>query len=210
MSPTRRRRRRRLTRRRVVGVQVGATVALAGFFGVWGLVVAADVADSPTEVCTAPGVVGEASVAGYSGDQLAHALTIMEVGADAGFDEVGQRLGVMAAMGESGLRNLDYGDWETSGIRNPDGSRTSSIGLFQQQDWWGTVEERMDPARAASLFFSRLATVEGWEAMPPSRAIHTVQVNTDPDHYARWADAATAVTDALAADCFGATASAGK
>lgn len=194
----------------MVGVQVGATVALAGFFGVWGLVVAADVADSPTQACTAPGVVGEASIAGYSGDQLAHALTIMQVGADAGFDEDGQRLGVMAAMGESGLRNLDYGDWETSGIRNPDGTRTSSIGLFQQQDWWGTLEERMDPARAASLFFTRLATVDDWEGMPPSRAIHTVQVNTDPDHYARWADAATAVTDALAADCFDETASDGK
>ncbi|MAP63815.1 MAG: hypothetical protein CMH34_08750 [Microbacterium sp.] len=202
MTPTRRRRRRRLSRRRVVGAQVGATVALAGVFGVWGLVAAADVApEEGAPACVAPGVIADAPVAGYSGAQLAHALTIITVGAEAGFDREGQRLGVMAAMGESGLRNIDYGDWETSGVRNPDGSRTSSIGLFQQQDWWGTVAERMDPARAAALFYARLATIEGWQQMPASHAIHAVQINSDPDHYARWARGADLVTDALVSDC---------
>ncbi|MDZ8200396.1 hypothetical protein RZO50_02645 [Microbacterium sp. SSW1-59] len=202
MPPSRRRRRRqRHSRRRIVGVQVGTTVALAGLFGVWGLVVGADVSSEEAVVCTSPGVIGETAVAGYSGDQLAHALTIMSAGADAGFGRDGQRLGVMAAMGESGLRNIDYGDWETSGVTNPDGSRTSSIGLFQQQDWWGSVEERMDPDRAAALFFARLATIERWQEMPASRAIHAVQINADPEHYARWADAATAVTDALSTHC---------
>ena len=72
-------------------------------------------------------------------EQLAHACTI--IGAPAGIwasTRRDQTIAVMTAMGESSLRNIDYGDWETSGVTNPDGSRTTSIGLFQQQDSWGT------------------------------------------------------------------------
>ena len=103
----------------------------------------------------------------------------------------------MTAMGESSLRNIDYGDWETSGFTNPDGSRTTSIGLFQQQEWWGSVEQRMDPSASATLFYERLARVPGWPHLDPSLAIHRVQINLDADYYTRYADDAAAVVDAL-------------
>jgi hypothetical protein len=81
---------------------------------------------------TFPEPTPEPGVAGYGVDQLANACTIMVAGRDLGFDQRDQTIAVMTAMGESSLRNIDYGDWETSGVTNPDGSRTTSIGLFQQ------------------------------------------------------------------------------
>ncbi|WP_251072240.1 peptidase M23 [Streptomyces sp. ISL-43] len=32
----------------------------------------------------------------------------------------------------------------------------TSLGLFQQQDWWGTREERLNPAHATNAFFDRV------------------------------------------------------
>lgn len=140
-------------------------------------------------------------VAGWQGEQLENAATIMRAGAALGLGHEAQVLGVMTAMGESSLRNLDYGDWETIGFTNPDGSRTTSLGLFQQQEWWGSVEQRMDPTSAATLFYVRLAALDGWQQMAPSRAIHSIQINTDPDYYARFHDDATTVVNALSGPC---------
>ncbi len=72
----------------------------------------------------------------------------MDAAAGLGLSRQAQVLGVMAAMGESSLRAIDYGDDAV----NPDGSIADSIGLFQQQSSWGTVRERMDPTSSAKLF----------------------------------------------------------
>lgn len=140
-------------------------------------------------------------IEGWQGEQLENAATIVLTARELGFDRDGQIIGVMAAMGESSLRAIAYGDWETDGVTNPDGSRTSSIGLFQQQEWWGSAEQRMDPASSAVLFFDRLARLPGWQDLEPSLAIHRVQVNTDPTHYARFHADAEAVVDALSGAC---------
>lgn len=160
-------------------------------------------AREPAYCATQPEALAGAGVEGWSGEQLQNAATIMTTASALGFGRDGQILGVMTAMGESSLRNIDYGDWETRGVTNPDGSPTSSIGLFQQQDWWGTPEQRMDPATAATLFYQRLARVPDWQQLPPTHAIHRVQVNTDADYYARYQDDATAVVDALTRGCPG-------
>ncbi|WP_259363367.1 hypothetical protein [Microbacterium esteraromaticum] len=140
-------------------------------------------------------------VEGWRGEQLENAATIVRTARELGFARDGQIVGVMAAMGESSLRNIDHGDWETSGVTNPDGSRTTSIGLFQQQDWWGSVAERMDPATASSMFYTRLRRVADWPSLEPSHAINRVQINSDREHYARFADDAAAVVDALSGPC---------
>ncbi|PPG88743.1 hypothetical protein C5C00_07610 [Rathayibacter rathayi] len=49
-----------------------------------------------------------------------------------GLPGAGQTLGVQAAIGESSLVNIHYGD----GAINPDGTVADSIGLFQQQSSW--------------------------------------------------------------------------
>ncbi|WP_431941685.1 C39 family peptidase [Nocardia grenadensis] len=35
-----------------------------------------------------------------------------------------------------------------------------SSGLFQQQPWWGTAADRMDPARSAGMFYAELAKLD--------------------------------------------------
>lgn len=148
-----------------------------------------------------PSTFPEEGIEGWSGEQLDNAATIIRTASALGFGRDGQILGVMTAMGESSLRNIDYGDWETSGFTNPDGTRTTSIGLFQQQEWWGSVEARMDPAAAATMFYERLGRLPDWQTLEPSHAIHRVQINTDRDYYARFQPDATAVVDTLSGSC---------
>ncbi|WP_431071217.1 hypothetical protein [Microbacterium phyllosphaerae] len=201
LSPRRRaqRRLRRLKVLRRIGWSAVAVivVALAAVLIPLGLA-----HERPLAVCiTDPATFPEAGVEGWQGEQLENAATIMQTATALGFGRDGQILGVMTAMGESSLHNIDYGDWETSGFTNPDGSRTTSIGLFQQQEWWGTAEQRMDPATAATLFYERLARVPDWPSLEPSLAIHRVQINLDPTYYTRYSADATAVVDALSTPC---------
>ena len=131
-----------------------------------------------------------ASVAGYGGEQLGNAAAIVNAGAALGLSVRDQTIGVMTAMGESGLRVLDFGD-----AVGPD-----SRGLFQQRDngAWGTYEQRMNPAASATMFFQSLARIEGRDALPPTFVAHRVQRNADPYHYERYWDAAVAVVETLA------------
>lgn len=151
---------------------------------------------APAAGCTA-GAVDPATasankpIAGYSGDQLANAAAIMNAATALGLDQHAQLLGVMTAMGESSLRVLDYGDQA-----GPD-----SRGLFQQRDNWGALAQRMDPTTSAELFFRRLVTVPNWEALPPTIAIHDVQINSDPQHYASYQPAAEQVVAGLSMPC---------
>jgi len=103
-----------------------------------------------------PASVPDTTIAGYGHEQLVNAAHVIQAGKDLGLTARDQTIGVMTAMGESSLRNIDYGDWETGGVTNPDGSRTTSIGLFQQQEWWGTREERLDPYIASKKFFEAM------------------------------------------------------
>ena len=114
------------------------------------------------------------------------AATILSAARDQGVGSYGETIGVMTAIGESGLRNLDYGD-----AAGPD-----SRGLFQQRDngAWGTLADRMDPYTAATNFFRKLVRLPGWQSMTPTEAAHAVQVNADPGYYAQyWGDAQTVV-----------------
>jgi hypothetical protein len=179
---------------------VGAVLVLGGGYAIAALTDAIDDAVTPV---IEPGIPLPPqpivpNVAGYEVEQLGHACTILAAGRDAGFDERDQTIAVMTAMGESSLRNIDYGDWEANGVTNPDGSRTTSIGLFQQQDNWGTREQRLDPYTAASLFYGAMARrVPDRAALEPTTVAHRTQVNADPYHYVRYWDRAVRVVAAL-------------
>lgn len=129
-------------------------------------------------------------VAGYTAEQVSNAAAIMNAGATLGLGVRDQTIGVMTALGESGLRVLDYGD-----KAGPD-----SRGLFQQRDngAWGTYEDRMDPTRSATSFFTVLAKISGRDAMAPSAVAHKVQVNADPNHYTKYWTSAVQIVGALA------------
>lgn len=184
-----------------VSVTVTAAIMLIGLLAAGAFVAHAlsgpadDRADTPSLI--AP-LMPPPGVAGYGAEQLAHACTILAAGRDLGLDQRDQTIAVMTAMGESSLRNIDYGDWETSGVTNPDGSRTTSIGLFQQQDSWGSREARMDPYTSAGMFYRAMTVrVPDRAAVEPTLVAHRTQVNADPYHYVRYWDRAVRVVAAL-------------
>lgn len=139
-------------------------------------------------------IPADANVAGFGAESLGYAAAIINAASAMHLPAAAQVLGVQTAIGESTLRNLTYGD----NAINPDGSVADSIGLFQEQGSWGTVEERMDPSTAARLFFERFVNVPGWEQLEPSIAINSVQINADPYYYVPFRGAATEITDYLA------------
>ncbi|MCS5716425.1 hypothetical protein NVV95_17905 [Herbiconiux sp. CPCC 205716] len=140
------------------------------------------------------GSAGSQSIAGFSGDQLENAAQIMNAAAELQLPTQAQTIGVMTAIGESTLRNLDHGD----NAINPDGTVADSVGLFQQQErGYGPLADRMDPFKAATAFFTRLMGVDGWQTMEPTLAAHAVQINADPNYYTPFYAPATAIVQGL-------------
>lgn len=126
--------------------------------------------------------------------QLENAGQIMNAAAELHLPTQAQTIGVMTAIGESTLRNLDHGD----NAINPDGTIADSVGLFQQQErGYGPLADRMDPFKAATAFFTRLMGVNGWQTMEPTLAAHTVQINADPNYYTPFYAPATAIVQRL-------------
>ena len=140
-------------------------------------------------------VVGTISVpagpiAGYCQPQLVNAAQVIRAAQYYGLSEQGEEIGVMTAIGESSLRNVNYGD--TAG---PD-----SRGLFQQRSNYGSLANRMDPYTAALAFFQRMLGIVGWQSLTPTQVAHTVQRNADPDYYTKYFPAAVLVVRELNAD----------
>lgn len=88
---------------------------------------------------------------------------------------------LITAIQESSLINVNYGD-DIHGVTNPDGTPTSSIGLFQQQKWWGTVEQRMDPKTSTNLFLDALLKLD-YKSMEYGAAAQAVQGSAHPSRY---------------------------
>lgn len=134
-------------------------------------------------------IVPAGPIAGYCQDRLVNAAQIMTAARSLGIGPHTQAIGVMTALGESGLRVLNYGD----------AAGADSRGLFQQRDngAWGTLADRMDPFTSALHFFTRLVTMPGWRTLTPGQAAHAVQVNADPNHYDRYWDRAQLIVTEL-------------
>jgi hypothetical protein len=179
----------------MMSLAVVIALGLAGAFAVSNVLPSTQRAAAPTTpACpaAAPVTVGSivvpaGPIAGYCQPELIMAAHIMNAGRDQGIGVHTQAVGVMTAIGETGLHNLDYGD----------AAGADSRGLFQQRDngSWGTLADRMDPYTAASHFFQKLTNVDGWQTMEPTLLAHAVQVNADANYYAQyWSDAQTIVT----------------
>lgn len=182
----------------VAALALGVPVAI-----VLGIVLAASSSESSSASGCTPASAGpinvsaipaDAKVGAFGPEQLGNAAAIINAATTLTLPEAAQSIGVQAAIGESSLNNIGYGD----NAINPDGSVADSIGLFQQQSSWGTTEQRMDPTTSATLFFQRLAAVPDWESLDSSIAINKVQINADPFHYTRYRADAVAITDYLA------------
>lgn len=131
------------------------------------------------------------SVGEFTGDQIANAATIVNVGASLGVTVEAQTVALMVAITESDLRNLDAA-----------GSDSGRLGLFQQTDAsrWGTSTDRLTPTNASSNFYKALTDIADWESLTPTLAANAVQGSADPYQYDAAAADAAAILAAFGAE----------
>lgn len=150
-------------------------------------------------VCVVAGGVPGGSVAGFSGSQLEHAAAIVAAGREVDAPPRAHLVALATAMQESTLlmwANEDVPDSLNFPYERV-GTDEDSVGLFQQRDSWGTIEQRMDPKTSAHLFYNALLAIPGWEEMPLTVAAQAVQISAFPDAYAQWEDNAAQVLRAV-------------
>ncbi len=146
-----------------------------------------------------PVLEGGARVTTLTAEQTGHARTVVQVAvslsASRGLGPAQTRqaavIGLMTALQESTLRNLDYGDRD-------------SLGLFQQRpsQGWGTPEQVQDPVYAAGQFYDRLVRVPAWDSGRLTEVAQAVQRSGYPELYQRWQEFAQSLTVALRSDDF--------
>jgi hypothetical protein len=112
--------------------------------------------------------------------QAGIAATIAGVAARHGLGRQAVAIAYAAALQESQLQNLDYGDRD-------------SVGVFQQRpsQGWGTTAEIENPVYATTRFFAALVKVRGYAKMPVDQAAQQVQHSADGYAYEQWAEVAT-------------------
>ncbi|OXM44509.1 C40 family peptidase [Amycolatopsis alba] len=125
-------------------------------------------------------------VPGLTAEQLGNAAIIVAVGTQMNVPEPGWVVALAAAMQESKLRNLRYGDRD-------------SLGLFQQRPsmGWGSPQQITTPTYAATKFFERLTATPDWQTMSVNDAAQTVQGSGFPNAYAQHEDTARTVVAAV-------------
>lgn len=142
-------------------------------------------------VASAPASVST-GITPLTAEMAANARTIIAVGRSLGVSDYGLVIALAAAMQESSLRNLNYGDRD-------------SLGLFQQRPstGWGTPAQVTDPVYASKLFFGGpsnpnrgntrgLLDIAGWQTMSVTHAAQAVQLSAYPNAYAKWESSARA------------------
>lgn len=126
------------------------------------------------------------SLTKMSEEMKQNAQIIFRVGKDLGVSDFGIVIALAAAMQESSLKNIDYGDRD-------------SVGLFQQRtsQGWGTIAQIMEPKYSARAFFGGptgpnagkirgLLDIKNWPTMSLAQAAQTVQISAFPDAYQKW------------------------
>ncbi|WP_432832742.1 hypothetical protein [Dactylosporangium sp. CA-092794] len=118
--------------------------------------------------------------------QVHNAAIIVATGQQLKVPARGWVIAVATAMEESSLINIPGGD-------------SDSVGLFQQRpsQGWGTPGQLLDPVYAATQFYRKLLTINGWQQMPLTDAAQAVQQSAHPDAYARYEQDAQRVVAAV-------------
>ena len=138
------------------------------------------------EVSTAPAASGGSTTYSLTAEQARNAATVAAVGIRMGLPDHAVTVALAAALQESKLRNLSFGDRD-------------SLGLFQQRpsQGWGTAEQISDPVYAATAFYEHLQRVPGWQTMSVTAAAQRVQQSGAPGAYAQWEGTARVAAAAL-------------
>jgi hypothetical protein len=116
-------------------------------------------------------------------EQAGIAATIAGIAARHRLPQRAVTIALAAALQESELQNLDYGDRD-------------SVGVFQQRpsQGWGTTAEIENPVYATTRFFAALVRLPGYTKMPVDQAAQDVQHSADGSAYEQWVGIATQLT----------------
>lgn len=92
------------------------------------------------------GAIGSLKGLGLNSEQMRNATSIINIGRQRGLSTGDITIGLMTALAESGLRNVNYGDRD-------------SLGLFQQRpsQGWGSRAQVSDVTYSTNKFFDTLA-----------------------------------------------------
>ena len=168
----------RLRARAIVGTTLALLLVTAGYF----------IYHSFRNVTSPPPPPGCQAGTGVqaidlSPEQAEVAATIAGVAARHRLPRHAVTIALAAALQESKLHNLDYGDRD-------------SVGIFQQRpsEGWGSATELQDPIYATTKFYAALLKVHGYATMPVDRAAQAVQHSADGSAYQQWTDIAGQLT----------------
>ncbi|QNE90253.1 phage tail tape measure protein [Corynebacterium incognita] len=123
-------------------------------------------------------------VDGNSGNRYADA--IIREGRRRGITDRGIKIALATALVESNMK-MYANHADPASLKYPHdavGSDHDSVGLFQQRanGAWGTVADRMDPARSAGMFYDKLDDAD-YNTGDPGAHAQRVQVSAFPDRY---------------------------
>jgi len=130
--------------------------------------------------------VGNGQVISLNASQAAIAATIAGVAARDSLPSEAVTVAYAAALQESKLQNLHYGDRD-------------SVGVFQQRpsQGWGTTSQLENPVYATSKFFGALTQVPGYQRLPVYQAAQAVQRSADGLAYQQYQPMAVGLTSAF-------------
>jgi hypothetical protein len=121
-----------------------------------------------------------------SPEQAANASTIAAVAIRRGLPKRATTVALAAALQESKLVSLNYGDRD-------------SVGLFQQRpsQGWGPRASLIDPVYASNKFFTALIRNSDWQRLSIADAAQAVQRSADGSAYAGWEPQARVMSETL-------------
>lgn len=174
-----------MTRWRLAALTTATLVLVLAGLGVLSLVRWIGRLDLPSLPSpSACGIAG--SPYSVSPEQAGNAAIITAVGVARRLPDAAVQIALAAALQESKLVNLDYGDRD-------------SLGLFQQRpsQGWGNSKQIMNPRYSAGRFYQALMKIHGWQRLPAGAVAQRIQQSAFPAAYDRWHDEAVALSSAL-------------
>ncbi len=129
-----------------------------------------------------------------SPEQTGNAATIAAVAIRRGLPKRAATVALAAALQESKLIALDYGDRD-------------SVGLFQQRpsQGWGPRASLIDPVYSSNKFFSALIRNAEWQRLSIADAAQGVQRSADGSAYATWEAQARVMSETFTSDPYALT-----
>jgi cell wall-associated NlpC family hydrolase len=129
--------------------------------------------------------------------ELGNAKSIVQATKSIGLPQAASVIALMTALQESTLFN--YPNSKVPGSIGYPGSQLghytqsnppnngTSLGLFQQQNGWGTIAQRLNPATSTKLFLQGLVkNVPNWQSQAYGKDAQTVQGSAYPLRYQGW------------------------